>query len=194
MNGMVRQGSAVAVALVMVLLAGCGGTDLDDDNGYNPGVPSYPQYRYLTIALRVVDGGGRALGGATVYVDGVADRTPTAPTFHPLGSLYPYPWRGWAANWESDEYQVVINYPGDQDRFEIRVERPGFTTDHTMVTVRDAEPSEIFIRDVMTLWDVRYRSMSTQAKHEAEVLTLNRQGPSRAVGAGAGRVIGSSRD
>lgn len=158
------------VGLALVALAGCGGTALDDDGGYDPGDPNYPQYRYLTIALRIVDGSGHALGGATVWVDGEANSVESDDQFHPLDNHYPYAWQGWAANWESDEYSVVINYPGDQDRFPIRVEKPGWTADTTMVTIHDWEPSDIYIRDVMVLWNTQTQGAAARAAHSAEVV------------------------
>ena len=185
---------ASATGLALALLAGCGGTELDDDYGYDPGAPSYPQYRYLTIALRVTDGGGRALGGATVYVDGVANGTLSADQYYPLDNHYPHNWQGWAANWESDEYRVVINYPGDQDRFEIRVTKPGWTADSTMVTIHDWEPTDIYIRDVMTLWEVQTGGARAQAAHSTEVLPLAPQAGRQPANHSQGIVIVSSDD
>jgi hypothetical protein len=162
----------VSVGLAALLLGGCGGT-IDDDHGYDSGQSGYPQYKALTLILRVQTPAGNPLGGVTVLVDGEADSTLTDSVFHPLGSGYPDAWQGWLANWTSDAYQVVMNYRGDSDQFEIRVQKPGWTDDSTIVQVSDDEPDDIFIRDVMTMH--RLTSASVQAAgapHYAEVLSV----------------------
>lgn len=149
-----------------VLLGGCGG-DLFD-GGYDP---DYPRYKELTLILRVQNGQGEPLGGANVYVDGMEDENRTDFLFYALGAGYPEQWRGWLANWTSDAYEAVMDYPGDRDQFQIRVEKDGYTHDTTLVKISDDEPRHIFIRDIMTLYRITDVSAQTaRAPHEAQVL------------------------
>lgn len=160
----------LAGALALVALGGCGGTDIDDDDGYDPGYPDYPRYTNLTLILRVVDPDGYPIGDASVYVDGELDDEETDWEFHPLGSGYPYDWQGWLANWTSDDYRVVLNYPGDRDEFNIEVRKNGYYSDYTTVEISDYEPDEIFVRDVLVLVP-RYGiySQNTEQAKEAEI-------------------------
>lgn len=158
------------ILAVTVLLAGCGGGgEIDDDNGYDPDDPYYPQYKDLTLILRVQQPGGWPIGGATVIIDGEADTQRTDAELHPLGSGYPYAWLGWKCNWVSDDYQVVMNYEGDQDAFEIRVHKDGYVDDSTIVRIYDEEPSHIFIRDKMILYPITSGREAKRAPHYAEV-------------------------
>ena len=135
----------------MVLLNGCGGSDIDDDDGYDPGDPEFPQYKDLTLILRVVDPDGDPVGGASVWVDGSEDDRKTDAQLHPLSDGYPRQWRGWLANWTSDDYRLVINYRGDRDTFIIEAGKRGYWSDSTRVVISDYEPDEIFVRDVLVL-------------------------------------------
>jgi hypothetical protein len=182
----------IGALLVVGLVAGCGGSDIDDDGGYNPGDAAYPQYKDLTLVLRVVDGVGNPVGGARVWVDEVRDPTATESVFRPLGSGYPAAWQGWLANWTSDAYRVVMNYRGDQDQFEIRVGKSGYSQDSTLVRVYDREPNHIFVRDTMVLH--RITTMQTQtapapATREAEV--VNADGPPLGTLKGPRLIIGN---
>ena len=144
----------VAILLLgaaMVLLNGCGGSDIDDDDGYDSGDPAYPQYKDLTLILRVVDPDGDPISGASVWVDDSEDDRKTDAQLHPLGEGYPRQWRGWLANWTSDDYRLVINYRGDTDEFLIEAGKTGYWSDSTRVVISDYEPDEIFVRDVLVL-------------------------------------------
>ena len=144
----------VAILLLgaaMVLLNGCGGSDIDDDDGYDSGDPAYPQYKDLTLILRVVDPDGDPISGASVWVDDSEDDRKTDAQLHPLGEGYPRQWRGWLANWTSDDYRLVINYRGDTDEFLLEAGKTGYWSDSTRVVISDYEPDEIFVRDVLVL-------------------------------------------
>lgn len=151
---------AVSVAIT---LAGCGG---DDDDYYN----EYPRTKDLTLILRVVSPGGFPIGGAEVLIDGEVDPVLTDAQLHPLGSGYPDAWQGYLANWVSDDYQVVMNFAGDSDEFEIRVRKPGWTQDSTIVRIDDFEPQHIFIRDEMVMSRVAAAGAAAPKQpHYAEV-------------------------
>jgi hypothetical protein len=159
----------LVAAMVALTLGGCGGS-IDDDNGYDPHEPGYPQYKELTITLQVTNATGLPIGGAEVLIDGVADETTTDEQLHPLGEGYPTAWQGWLANWTSDAYEVVMNYEGDQDQFEIRVHKDGWTDDSTIVKIADYEPDHIFIRDEMIMHRITdVTSTAAKAPHYAEV-------------------------
>lgn len=155
--------------VALIALGGCGGGQIDDDNGYDPGDEDYPQYKDLTLILKVRNSAGKPLGGATVLIDEEEDGTLTDLQFHPLGDGYPTAWLGWLCNWTSDDYQVVMNYYGDQDSFEIRVHKDGWTDDSTIVRVDDDEPEHIFIRDTMILYRVTDGASAKRAPHYADV-------------------------
>ena len=142
-------GMTVLLALATVMLAGCSGGTIDDDDGYDPGLIDFPQYRNLTIILRVIDQDGDPVGGASVWVDGQEAIETTENELRPLGSGYPREWQGWLANWVSDGYRVVINYPNDSDEFDIWVGKTGYWADETSVVISDWEPT--FHPDVMVL-------------------------------------------
>ncbi len=125
-------------------------------------------YKDLTLVLRVQDPSGAPVGDATVTVAGGPDATLTAATYHRLGASYPAEWVGWRANWASDSYQVVMNYPGDVDEFLISVTKDGWTTDRTVVQIFDYEPDHIYIRDTLTLKQRPGLDVSA-APHAAEV-------------------------
>jgi hypothetical protein len=160
------------LALATMMLAGCSGGTIDDDDGYDPGLIDFPQYRNLTIILRIVDQDGNPVGGASVWVDGEEAQEMSDNLLHPLGAGYPRDWQGWLANWVSDDYRVVINFPGDTDEFAIEVGKQGYWADETRVTVSDWEPDEIFIRDVMVLEEQNgwLTSASADEPHNAEVI------------------------
>lgn len=161
----------------ILILSGCGGINgfIDDDGGYDPGDEYYPQYKDLVIALRVVTSGGKPIGGAEVWVDNDLDEKETLAYFFSLDNIYPPQWRGWVANWESDRYQVVINYPGDKDRFEITVTKPGWSSDTTLVSISDYEPDTIFIRDEMVLYRTGSGTSQSQSIEMADVIAGNTQ-------------------
>lgn len=152
---------ALAVTGVALFAGGCGGgTDYYHSD--------YPQSKYLTLIMRVQNPAGDPVGGATIIVDGENDPQLTDPQFHPLGSGYPDEWQGWLANWVSDQYSVVMNFEGDSDQFEIRAHKDGWLDDYTTVLVDDSEPSDIFIRDTLTLRHVA--PAAAVAPHFAEVV------------------------
>ncbi|MGE5531181.1 MAG: hypothetical protein ACM3VW_03555 [Bacteroidota bacterium] len=150
-------------ALVTLTLAGCGGDD--DDDYYD-----YPYTKDLTLILQVTSPGGFPIGGAQVLIDGIADPVLTDDQLHPLGEGYPDEWQGWLANWTSDAYQVVMNYEGDSDEFEIRVHKDGWVDDSTIVRIDDYEPDHIFIRDVMILTRPTDVGAAAKKPHYAEVV------------------------
>jgi len=165
-------GMTVLLALATVMLAGCSGGTIDDDDGYDPGLIDFPQYRNLTIILRVIDQDGDPVGGASVWVDGQEAIETTENELRPLGSGYPREWQGWLANWVSCGYRLVINYPNDSDEFDIRVGKTGYWADETSVVISDWEPDEIFVRDVMVLeeQDGWLTSAEATEPHKAEVI------------------------
>ena len=152
----------LALLAVVLLIGGCGG------GGYDGYGSDYPQYKYLTLVLAVKSPGGSPIGGATIIVDGEPDAQLTDSQFHPLGDGYPDLWQGWLANWVSDQYSVVMNYPGDSDEFQITAHKAGWIDDSTTVRVDDYEPSEIFIRDTLTLR--RVAAATAPQPHFAEVV------------------------
>jgi hypothetical protein len=158
---------------ILITLGGCDGTDIDDDDGYVSGHPAYPQYKNLTIALQVVDPAGRPIGDASVWVDGREDTRKTKSWLQILGQGWPRTWRNWRANWTSDRYRVVMNYPGDVDEFTIAAGKKGYWSDETRVRISDREPDEIFVRDVLVL-EPRPTIYSAQAPdkpdREAEIV------------------------
>jgi hypothetical protein len=158
----------LSLGATMVLLNGCGGSDIDDDDGYDPGDPAYPQYKDLTLILRVVDPDGDPISGASVWVDDFKDDKTTDAQLHPLGEGYPRQWRGWLANWTSDDYRVVINYRGDTDEFLIEAGKTGYWADSTRVVISDYEPDEIFVRDVLVLVPKSGRLGPAQSEAEAQ--------------------------
>ena len=157
-------GVLTGLALAALLLGGCGGGD-DHRHDYS----NYPMYKDLTLILRVKTPSGNPVGGATVLIDGEANATLTDLQFHPLGSGYPDAWIGWLCNWTSDEYQSVVNFAGDQDSFEIRVHKNGWTEDSTLVNIYDYEPAHIFIRETMVLHRLTDSASLKHAPHYAEV-------------------------
>jgi hypothetical protein len=159
----------LAVVIAVIALGGCSGGQIDDDNGYDPGDENYPQYKDLTLILRIQTSAGKPLGGATVLIDEEEDSTSSDSKFHPLGDGYPTAWLGWLCNWTSDDYQVVMNYYGDRDSFEIRVHKDGWTDDSTIVRVDDSEPDQIFIRDTMVLHRLTDTASLKRVPHYAEV-------------------------
>jgi len=165
---------ALLLALTVAALVGCSGSDIDDDDGYDPGYRNYPQYKNLTIVLRVVDPQGNPIGGASVWVADHEDDTTTDRRLHPLAEGYPRKWQGWLANWASDDYRVVINYPGDRDEFTIEAGRAGYWSAQTRVSIADYEPDEIFVRDVLVLpaKSTIYSAQTTEAG-EAEAVAAD---------------------
>jgi hypothetical protein len=154
----------LGMALTALTLAGCGGGN--DDH-----FTAYPRTKDLTLVLRVVSPGGFPIGGAQVLIDGVPDPVLTDPQLHPLGSGFPDAWQGYLANWTSDAYQVVMNFEGDSDEFEIRVHKPGWTDVATIVRIDDFEPQHIFIRDEMIMTRITTAGAATTKKpHYAEVI------------------------
>lgn len=179
---------AAMLLLTVFALGGCGGGYIDDDYYHED---DYPRYTDLTLILRVQTPNGNPLGGATVWIDGDRDDHRTDSEFHPLADGYPRDWWGWLANWVSDEYSVVMSYPGDADEFEMRVSKPGFTADRSTVVVEDWEPDHIFIRDVMTLRrETDTTAPAASEPHRAEVIP----GPRLAPRVGPGKLIRSSED
>lgn len=154
--------SLLLLVVPILLVAGCGG----DDHYY---YDDYPYSKDLTLVLRVQSPGGSPIGGASVLIDGEADEVKTDAEFHPLGSGYPDAWQGWLANWTSDAYEVVMNYSGDEDEFEIRVHKDGWIDDTTIVAVSDSEPNHIFVRDTMVLRRPADTS-AARGRHYAEVV------------------------
>ena len=165
---------SLLLALLIAAIAGCGGTDIDDDDGYDPGYSDYPEYRNLTLILRVVDPSGRPVGDASVWVADHEDDHTTSSRLHPLADGYPRQWRGWLANWTSDEYRVVINYPGDRDEFTVEAGKRGYWSDETRVSISDYEPDEIFVRDELVLVPkATIHSAQAPAQEESQAETVS---------------------
>lgn len=181
------------MSLLAVLgLVGCGGT-IDDDNGYDGHHPGYPRYIDLVLILRVQNASGYPVGDASVYVDDDLASNETDDVYHPLGEGYPVAWVGWLANWVNEDYQVVMNDYGDEDQFEIRVTKSGWTEDRSLVTIHDYEPDQVFIRDTMTLHRLSTASTRSAAPpHLAEV--VSGKGIVRTPSGGPKVIIRSSED
>ena len=172
---MTRHASILFTSVVVLagafLLGGCGsGHDIGADNGSDLGIPGYPAYKNLTQILQVVDPAGQPIGGATVTVDGEKDDELTVAQFYPLGDAYPSEWRGWPANWTSDQYRIQINFPGATVKYEIRVHKDGWTEASTFVSINESEPDDIYLRSQLVLYPITdYRPQAVRQPAQAEV-------------------------
>ncbi len=146
-----RFGMAGLLVLSILFIGGCSGDGAYDDYYWGPDTSRYPQYKDLSLVLRVVDTAGRPVQGASVWVGGRLDSRRTEGRLRPLGDGYPVAWQGWLANWVSENYRAVIHRPGGRDEFQIRVTKVGYIADVTTVVIEDYEPNHIFVRDVMVL-------------------------------------------
>lgn len=160
----------IGFALSPILLAGCGGSD----NYYYP--PSGPQYRDLTVVLNVSDADGNALGGATVWVDGVAQDLKTSWDFVVLGTGYPESWRGFRANWIMGGYRVRLDeYTGRAD-VSVMVSKTGYVTQSTTFRLDEWLPREVFARDTFIM------ERSTSSASAEPGAAVNKPQPGEVIG------------
>ncbi len=136
--------TALSAAL---LVAGCGG----GGGSYYYGENDYPQYRYLSLYLRVEKPNGDPLGGATVTIEGEEVDGLTASRWYQVGSEGPSSWRGWLYNWAVGDFQVLINREGQVKSLTVRVARDGWGADSAEVKVRDADPDRVYVRVIFVL-------------------------------------------
>lgn len=138
----------LALALGSILMGGCGG---GDDHYYGPPDGSFPHYRQFTIVLNVSDADGHALGGATVWVDGVAQSERTSWDFVALGRGYPDSWRGFLANWIKGGYTVTLYDYYDKVDVTVMVSKSGYQTQATTFHIDDSLPRDVFGRDTFIM-------------------------------------------
>ncbi|MEN6544591.1 MAG: hypothetical protein ABFE07_00960 [Armatimonadia bacterium] len=129
---------------ILVLLSGCGGS-------YAPGDPNYPDYRTLTLGLRVQDPDGNPIANARVFVDGDRYDWPTQETFEPLGTDFPAAWQGWLANWSSST-DFFEDTPGEPIHFDIAVRKTGWGEGVSIVHIESPTSQYYVVRAVITLY------------------------------------------
>ncbi|MEN6305586.1 MAG: hypothetical protein ABFD96_22880 [Armatimonadia bacterium] len=129
---------------ILVLLSGCGGS-------YGPGDSNYPDYRTLTLALRVQDPDGNPIANARVFVDGDRYDWPTQETFEPLGTDFPAAWQGWLANWSSST-DFFEDTPGEPIHFDIAVRKTGWGEGVSIVHIESPTSRYYVVRDTITLY------------------------------------------
>jgi hypothetical protein len=138
----------LGLTLGSILLGGCGGSD---DYYYGPPDGGFPHYRQFTIVLNVSDADGHALGGATVWVDGVAQAEKTSWDFVALGRGYPDSWRGFLANWIKGGYTVTLYDYYDKVDVTVMVSKTGYQTQSTTFHIDDSLPRDVFGRDTFIM-------------------------------------------
>ncbi len=137
----------LAVSL-LIFLAGCGGGGVEyvyEDEW------DYPQYKYVSIYLRVEAPDGGPLGGATVFIEGEPVDGLTAPRWYRIGPDGPAEWRGWLHNWALNDYPVRIARPDQVRRLRVEVSKPGWGSDWTVIRIADSDPTYIYVRSTFTL-------------------------------------------
>jgi hypothetical protein len=143
----------LAVGLAAALVVGCGG----GGTGYGPCGDEpycdedYPQYRYLTIYLRVEDPGGEPVGAAEVRINGCLVDDRTAGRWYYIGSTGPKPWRGWRYNWAVEDFRVRLDYPAQTRHLHVEVSKPGYGSDDVVFEVSDDDPEYLYARAVLLL-------------------------------------------
>ena len=135
----------VTIAL-LAFLTGCGG-----GADFGPGDPDNPNYRTLTLCLRVQDPDGNPIANARVYVDGHRFDWPTQETLEPLGSDFPVAWQGWLANWSSST-DVFEDTPGEPIHFDIAVRKTGWGEGVSIVHIEAPTGLYYVVRDTVTLY------------------------------------------
>lgn len=138
---------AVAAALAALIVAGCGGSGGDE---YDPW-DDYPQYRYLTLYLRVQDPDGDPVRGARVYINNDRVDGLTAGRWYEVGLEGPEEWEGWLHNWAVEDFPVRIDHEGQVRKLRIKVSKPGWDTRYSTVYVRDADPDYMYVRIRFTM-------------------------------------------
>ncbi len=138
-------GACIALPLI---LAGC-------DSNHRPRhfddyTPS-PVYHYVTFVLNVSDLDGYALGEATVWVDGVAQREKTAWDFVALDDGFPETWRGFLANWIVGEFTVVTYGWDDLVEVEVMVTKAGYRSQATTFEITGDLPVDVYARETFAM-------------------------------------------
>jgi hypothetical protein len=146
-----------AAGLVALGLIGCSGSN--DEQNHD-----------VTIVLNVSDTDGNPVGGATVWVDGVAQDLRTAWEMVYLGDGFPESWAGFPANWVRSGFETYTYGDWDSDTIVVRVSKTGYYTQETEFDITGDLPYEVFARDTFIMEPV-LRSASAEdaqkvVKHE----------------------------
>lgn len=150
---MKRTPAVVAIVSSVVAvwaIGGCGGGGGDVEWVYGSEW-DYPQYRYVTIYLRVEQPNGGPLAGAVVTINGEEVDGLTAGRWYAIGDDGPPEWRGWPHNWAVIDLPVRIDRPGQVRTLTIRARKAGWGWDSTKVRIADADPDYVFVRAVLVL-------------------------------------------
>ena len=144
MSRLALASTATAALAVFLAVTGCGGGD--DGCRWH-----YPQYRYLTLYLRVEKPNGDPLPGATVTIEGKEVNGLTAGRWYAIGRDGPAEWRGWLHNWAVEDYRVRINRKGQVRTLTVHVFRDGWGWDAAEVEIADADPVYVYVRIIFVL-------------------------------------------
>lgn len=135
------RGIALMAAGVLTLaLMGCGSDFWDSEQEHD-----------VTIVLNVSDTDGDPVGGATVWVDGVAQDLRTAWDMVYLGDGFPESWAGFPANWIRSGFLAYTYSDDDIDTITVRVSKTGFYTQETEFDITGDLPDEVFAKDTFIL-------------------------------------------
>ncbi|MCE5219598.1 hypothetical protein LLH03_21460 [bacterium] len=144
--GRLLLGLGVCV-VIAVILAGCGG----DDEYYYPPYDEFPHYKRLTILLNVSDASARALGGVTVWVDGIAQAELTSWDYVTLGNGYPIDWQGFQTNWVKAGFTVALYDYNDRVKVEVVVSKAGYYSQSTSFWIDDSLTNDVRARETFVM-------------------------------------------
>lgn len=162
----VRGSLLVTVLLCAVAgISGCGGDWYEDDyyDGYYYDDGYYhDDHRYdydsgsnqktLFVYLNVGDQDGEALEGVTVWFDGSQQEDRTEATYSRLGDQFPPDWAGWRHNWSGGPFWIDLRDCSNRRcTIEILVSRSGYETQRTTITLEQADPDEIYMRQTFVM-------------------------------------------
>jgi len=144
--GRLLLGLGVCV-VIAVILGGCGG----DDDGYYPPYDQFPHYKRVTIYLNVSDESARALGGVTVWVDGIAQAELTSWDYVTLGQGYPSDWQGFQTNWVKAGFTVALYDYNDRVDMEVVVSKAGYYSQSTTFRIDDSLSNDVRARETFVM-------------------------------------------
>ncbi|MBC7286968.1 MAG: hypothetical protein H5T86_02780 [Armatimonadetes bacterium] len=112
---------------------------------------TYPQYRYVTIYLRVQEPDGDPVRGAAVYIDGEPIDGLTAGRWYRIDDDGPPEWQGWLHNWAVHDLAVRIDRRNQVRELDLEVAKDGWGSRSTTIRVRDSDPEHMYVRVKFTL-------------------------------------------